>query len=314
MEHQLLSAALIALLGVGSLPAVAATPPARQDKTTATTGNAAAQKGNSVGQQLLKVTNDMWFLLSGITDKEDADDAAPRFLELVNQATKLGDSLYDANSKAQDLEAMDMMHYRVAESFEDLSTEFESLCRARCYGSQGLIRAFHKAADIGMFDADNLPEMENRPPLTETETRHELVRLRRLVEPDRAVLEILKEVTDSKSAAKAVPRLNRLTERLRLLKPEKKIANRAFSPSSTASVRAAYAPIEPLLWGIRSEIVRIASLPGYDNAAYDSFSDALDMIYESLGATHSAWFNDVFDAYFRDDLNDAYQENGHHTP
>ncbi len=312
MKRLLLSAGVVALLGANPLPASAAMPSAQQSQTTATQHK--KNEDASVGQQLLKVTNDMWFLLSGITDKEDADAAAPRFLEQVNHAVELSNSLYDTDSKAQDLEAMDMMHYRVAEALDDLGNEFESLCRAQCYGSQGLIHAFHQAAEAGMFEAEDLPELENRPPLSETETRHELVRLRRLVEPDRAVLETLKEVTDSKSAAKAVPRLTRLTARLRLLQPEKKIANRAFSPDSTASVRAVYAPIEPLLWGIRSEIVRIASLPGYNNAAFDSFSDALDMIYESLGAAHSAWFNDVFDTYFRDDLNDAYSENAHPSP
>lgn len=299
MKNLLLIVGLAAMLGWAPLPACAVTPPDRQMDSG---------KG-SVGQQLLRTVNDMWFLLSAVADKEDADNAAPRFLELAAHAVLLGDSLYDAESKAQDLEAVDMMQYRIVDAFDDLNYEFESLCRARCYGSQNLVLAFHKVAAAGLFTDEDLPELDRQPPLSETETRHELVRLRRLVEPDRAVLETLKEVIDARSAEKAVPRLNRLTARLRLLLPEKKVGNRAFSADSSASVRAVYAPIEPLLWGIRSEIVRIAALPGYERAEYDEFSDALDSIYESLGATHRAWFNDVFDSYFRNDVDDAIHEN-----
>lgn len=264
----------------------------------------------SVGRELLRLTSEMWFLLSGIRDKQDADAAAPRFEALVEQSSNMGDKLYDESSHAQELESLEMLHYCIAEAYEDLSYEFDSLCRTRCYGSERLLKAFHKAVDAGLFNDEELPMLElAKPPLTESEARHELVRLKRLVEPDRAVLRILSEVKDARSARQAAGELSRQTARLKLLLPESKIANRSFADSSQASVRAAYKPIEPLLWGIRNEIVRIASLPGYESESFDSFSDALELMFESLGKTHSEWFHDVFDASFRTDLDDAIQEN-----
>ncbi len=269
---------------------------------------AAGEKG--VGQEILRLTSEMWFLLSGIRDKADADAAAPRFTALVEQASHMGEKLYDESSHAQELEALEMLHYCIAEAYEDLSYEFDSLCRARCYGSQSLLTAFHKAVGAGLFNDEELPLLEMiRPPLTESETRNELVRLKRLVEPDRAVLRILSEVKDARSARQAADELSLQTARLQLLLPESRVANRSFADASRASVRAAFEPLEPLLWGIRNEIVRIASLPGYEGESFDTFSDALESMFESLGKTHSEWFKDVFDASFRTDLDDALQEN-----
>lgn len=69
------------------------------------------------------------------------------------------------------------------------------------------------------------------------------------------------------------------------------------------------APLEPILWAIRSEIVRIAALPGYEAETYDDFSVALDVVFESLAATHACMFDSVFDASFRSDLDNALREN-----
>lgn len=302
---------LLIMVALAGCPWLAATGSAAHSQATVQQQAPPRQKA-SAGQELLKTANDMWFLLSGIADRKDADAAAPRFEELISQSTALASRLYDAGGQGQDLEALDMLQYRIAEAYEDLWVEFESLCRIHCYGSEKLLAAFRKAVKAGLFDDDELPELSApKPPLTESETRHELVRLRRLVEPDRAVLETLREVTDARSAAKAIPQLNRLTARLRLLRPEKRMENRAFAATSSESAKEAYAPIAPLLWGIRSEIVRIASLPGYGKPGYDAFSEALDSVYENLAATHSAWFDDVFDSWFRSDLDDALQE--HYT-
>lgn len=263
---------------------------------------------DKLGHEMLKVTNDMWFLLSGIGDKAEADAAAARFNELVKETERIGDKLYA--QQAQDIEALDMMHYRIAEVYESLNYEFASLCRTRCYGSQALIAAFHAAVNAGIFDDECMPGLElPKPPLTESETRHELVRMKRLVEPDRAVLHILQEVTDAASANKAVDELMELTTRLQKLMPEHRVESRTFADKSAPNVRAAFAPIEPLLWGIRSEIVRIASLPGYDGEPFDHFSDTLDIVFQSLGDTHSIWFDEVFDESFRADLDEALHEN-----
>lgn len=271
-------------------------------------GTPLSSEDEKLGHEMLRVTNDMWFLLSGIGDKAEADAAAMRFLALVRESERIGDKLYA--QQAMDIEALDMMHYRIAEVYESLSYEFESLCRARCYGSTALINAFRAAVSAGIFDDESMPELEQpKPPLTESEARYELVRLKRLVEPDRAVLHVLQEVKDAGSANKAAEELSMLSIRLQKLMPEGKTANRTFADKSAPSVRAAFAPIEPLLWGIRSEIVRIAALPGYDAEPFDLFSDALDTIFQSLGETHNAWFDEVFDESFRSDLDDALHEN-----
>lgn len=263
------------------------------------------------GQELLLVTNDLWFLLSGISDKEDADAAAPRFEQLVQKAASIGDSFFASSADGQDVEALAAIPYQsLAEAYNDLYHEFEVLCQSRCFGSESLINSFRKAVELGVFSDEDLPDLEQpKPPLTEKEARHELVRYKRLVEPDRAVLEILQGVQDAGSADKAAAELVRMTARLEQLKPESTVAYRKFGDVDQPTYRAMYASIQPLLWGIRNEIVRIAGIPGYDQASFDAFSDALDGVFENLGVTHSAWFDEVFDASFRIDLDDALREN-----
>lgn len=263
------------------------------------------------GRELLVVTNDLWFLLSGVSDKEDADAAAPRFDQLVKKAATLGDSLFAASSDGQDVEALAALPYEnFIEAYNDLYHEFEVLCQSRCFGSENLINSFRKAVELGVFSDENMADLEQpKPPLTEKEARHELVRYKRLVEPDRAVLEILQGVQDAGSADKAAAELVCMTARLEQLKPESDVAYRKFGDVDQPTYRATYASIHPLLWGIRNEIVRIAGIPGYDQASFDAFSDALDSVFENLGVTHSAWFDEVFDASFLLDLDDALREN-----
>lgn len=268
------------------------------------------QLKGSPGQELLRVTNEMWFLLSGVTDRKGADAAAARFGSLIQEMEYIGYLLQGEESLAQDLEALDMLHYSIAEALDDLCAEFESLCRVNCYGSLSLIKEFRRAVDAGIVGEEVVEELvEPRPPLTEKEAREETTRFRRLLEPDRAVLATLQSVHDVESANLAIESLRQITERLNALLPRKECKERAFSQSTLRAAREAYAPIEPLLWGIRTELVRIASLPGYDKAAYDKFSDVLDRVYESLANTHSSWFADVFDASFRIDLDEAMLEN-----
>ena len=91
--------------------------------------------------------------------------------------------------------------------------------------------------------------------------------------------------------------------------PQKNVENRAFSEATETAAREVLIPLETILWSIRSEIVRIAGLPGYEAETYDDFSVALDLVFESLCATHSNLFDSVFDASFRSDLDYALQEN-----
>lgn len=265
-------------------------------------------ENEKLGHEMLKVTNDMWFLLSGVGDKSTADAAAYQFVKLIEESERLSEQLYA--QQAMDVEALNMMHYRIAEVYESLSFEFESLCKARCYGSQNLIAAFQYAVKTGLFDDESLPGLEQpKPPLSDSEARQELARLKRLVEPDRAVLQVLQGVKDANSATRAAEELAVLSARLQKLLPEHTVAERTFVDKTAPNVRATFAPIEPLLWGIRSEIVRIAALPGYDDEPFDAFSDALDTVFQSLGDAHNSWFAEVFDESFRSDLDDALHEN-----
>ncbi len=264
-------------------------------------------------RDLLVATNELWFLLSGIRDKADADKAARRFGELVSQVSKMDEDLVLVGDEPQQRESLDQLRYQIMDAYCSVDSEFGGLCRVRCYGSQELVDAFQSAVAGGMFDADDLPLLEIHRPFTEEEARQELARIKRLAEPDKALLDCLRRVTDSDSARRRAPELARLATLLRALLPDGKLKHRNFHNTSAPAVRAVSEPVESLLWGIRSEIVRIAGLPGYSDEPYDKFSDTLDEVYEALGETHSEWFDDVFDESFRIDLDEAYRENNHAT-
>lgn len=278
-------------------------------------------------RDFLQSVSDLWFLLSGIGNRAEADAQAAPFTELVHRICLLDEQL-SASSTASGLpveveaevhedaeiaekaERLDALQLRILESFDDINAEFLSLCRVQCYGSAKLVKAFTEAAETGMFAEDSLLTLQGQGDSpTDKETEAELARRRNLEAPDRAVLTVLQQVKDASSAQRAVAALTQLAGNLRQLVPEKVLDNRSFSDAARARARAAYEPISPLLWGIRTELVRIAALPGYDTESYDSFSDALNAVFENIGATHSEWFDDVFDASFRSDLDEALQEN-----
>ncbi len=293
---------------LGSAPPVAASG---QGPSVGAAAVAALVKKDPVNayRDLLMATNELWFLLSGIRDKKDADRAAQRFGELVNQVSSMDSDLVLVGDGPQQQESLDQLRYQIMDAYCSVDSEFGGLCRVRCYGSQELVDAFQSAVAGGMFDADDLPLLEIHQPFSAEEARRELVRIRKLAAPDKAVLNCLRRVTDSDSAQKRVPELARLTESLRGLQPDSKLKHRNFHNTSAPAVRAASEPVEALLWGIRTEIVRIAALPGYSDEPYDGFSDTLDKVYEALSETHSEWFDDVFDESFRIDLDEAYREN-----
>lgn len=266
-----------------------------------------------LGLEFLRTSSEMWFLLSGIGSRDDADAAAERFLELVKLTFELDDKLSSlplVTPGAECVGMMDNVQMRILETLDDLHVEFVSICRANCYESAALSKAFEEAVQLGMFAQDDM-ELMHHPaePLSEEEASVEIARIRQLVAPDRAVLDILVAVQDETSASAAAPELQKLAQQLHTLLPELKREHREFSPASVVVAREALAPIEPILWAIRSEIVRIAGLPGYEAETFDTFSDALDMVFESLGATHCVLFDSVFDASFRADLEYALQEN-----
>lgn len=264
----------------------------------------------SVGTQLLRVTNEMWFLLSGVVDKPTADAAAAHFKELSEKSSQMSAKLFDANSQAIDIEALDQDTYRLAEAYEDLSYEFESLCRARCYGSTSLISAFLAAMRLGVFSDDSEEFLENAPLiLNEDAVKAEIKRLQRMEKPDQELLQVLVKVQDARTATEEVAALHRLEAAYSANLPEIRLRTGNFPEKSRAELRETCSVLEPLLWKIRNEIVRIVSLPGYDDEAFDAFSDALDIIFDRLSDTHAECFDQVFDASFRSDLDDALHEN-----
>ena len=270
---------------------------------------AAQTAEQSVGARLLRATNEMWFLLSGVVDKTTADAAAARFDELVEESCRMSDKLFDADSQALDLDALDKDTYRIAEAYEDLSYEFESLCRARCYGSAALISAFVKAMHLGVFSDDSAEYLQSSSlQLTEQAATAEIQRLERLAPQDQALLLILTGVRDARSANLAAEQLKTLTKDIRKLFPVYRLRSFNFPEKRRAELALACSKLEPILWKIRNEIVRIVSLPGYDDDAFDTFSDALDSAFECLGETHAACFDDVFDDSFRSDLDDALHD------
>lgn len=278
-------------------------------------------------RDFLQTVSDLWFLLSGIGNRQEADAQSAPFTELVHRICLLDEQLSSSSTNsglpveveaevhedaatAESAEMLDTLQLRILESFDDVNAEFLSLCRVQCYGSAKLATAFVEAAETGMFPEDALLSLQGqavKPSAAETE--QELVRRRNLEAPDRAVLTVLQQVKDVSSAQRAVAALTQLAGNLRQLVPEKVLDNRTFSDTARARVCAAYEPISPLLWGIRTELVRIAALPGYDTESYDTFSDALNSVFESIGATHNEWFDEVFDASFRSDMDEALQEN-----
>ena len=247
---------------------------------------------HSAGRELICLCNDMWLLLSSVSNRKTADSAAPELRTMLERMILLSDRL--CSEGGQDLELLNEMHERLEESLEELTSEFNSLCEARCFGSEKLIAEFRYAVEVGMFTDECIALLDPpKPELTEAETRAEFQRFKRLVEPDQAVLDTLRGVQDARSAGSAAEQLCVLSVTLKQLLPDKALAERNFSP----------------LFGIRTEIVRIASLPGYHKKEFDCFSDALETVFRSLAETHYHFFDEVFDESFHSDLDEALQEN-----
>lgn len=263
----------------------------------------------SVGDRLLNATNEMWFLLSGVTDRASADAAADRFLELAEQSCSMTDTLLDGDAQSLEQALLDKNTYRIANAYEDLNHEFESLCRMRCYGSSRLAAVFISTVRMGVFGDEYLEILQATPhTLNDSEVATEIARLLQLEDPDREILRVLSMVCDDATALSAAMELAPLADELRRLQPDSRLGADNFSAEDRDALMSACAVLEPLLWSIRNEIVRIVSLPGYDKECYDTFSDALDLVFDSLNDTHAECFDYVFDKSFRADLDNALHQ------
>lgn len=289
------------------LPGVAA-PADSYVRDSAPASKKSITTADEYGVELVSACQEMWFLLASVSDKKQADAAAPVFRSLIDKTIELSEVLYEMEQEGEAISAE--LQERVAYLVEEMTVEFDSLCKLRCYGSDKLIEVCRYAMEIGMFSDDFAARLDAPlPHLSESETRAEIARLGELHAPDVAVLEALRAVKDSRTASDAVARLHAITERLIELEPDEKTQNRDFSPAARRRARKAYAPLEPVLWAIRVEIVRIASLPGYHKKEFDSFSEALENLFRSLADTHYHYFDEVFDDSFHLDLDEALREN-----
>ncbi len=301
MRTKLLPALLLLLPGV-------ATPAVSHVRDSESATQEVKTMPREYGCELLGACQEMWFLLSAVSDKKQADAAAPRFRSLIDKAIELSDVLYDLEQDGNELKPE--MQERLSFLLDEMTAEFDSLCKLRCYGSDRLIAECRYAIEIGLFGDDFVARLdEPLPHLSEAETRAEIARLVDLEAPDIAILEALKAVHDSRSASDAVARLHAITERLIELEPDEKTQERDFSPAARKRARKAYAPLEPVLWAIRAEIVRIASIPGYHKKEFDSFSVALEDLFRTMADTHYHYFDEVFDDSFHLDLDEALREN-----
>ena len=298
-------------LALGNIPPAQAMTVVELDEPGSVTEE--NNEAREISQEFLSTASQMWFLLSGVSSQQDADKAAGRFTELIKRTFELDNRLSELPMvvpKTGCVGMLDAVQVRILETMDDINLEFQSICRAHCYGSRQLKAAFEYAIELGMFAEEDRELLNDSGiPLTDEESQAEIVRLNRLAEPDRAVLDILVTVQNEEDASEAASKLASLSQQLNGLVPAPNRENRQFSPSAEAAARSVLAPLEPILWAIRSEIVRIAALPGYEAETYDEFSVALDLVFESLGATHVILFDSVFDASFRSDLDDALREN-----
>lgn len=267
------------------------------------------QSNDGAAGQLLRVTNEMWLLLSRVTDRETAEKSAERFVKLAQESASLSDKMFDGDARALDVEALDRDAYRIAESYDELCQEFSSLCHARCYGSPQLMRAFLQAMDLGVFSDDERESLNTSTRvLSEQEAEREVQRLGKMIASDTELLDLLAHVQDAPTAKKVAPQLTELAKRAMDGCPAFRLTEENFLKQTRGKLLEVCRRLEPLLWRIRNEIVRIVGLPGYDSEQFDAFSDALDSVYESLSKTHSECFEEVFDASFRTDLDDALHE------
>lgn len=302
-------------LALGAAPGVQAVEAVLEADPGSPMGDSTASaQTETLGQEFLKTASEMWFLLSGIRDTKDADAAAPRFAEQVQKIFELDElmSRLPIVPLADDLAVgmMETLQVRILEAMDDINSEFVSLCRVNCYDSAPLRDAFRSAVKMGMFAEEDFTLVRiSSPPMAKADAQQEMNRLQRLQEPDRVMLAVLAAVLDADSARQAVPALVRLAERLQVLLPPEHMAHNAYSDADARLMQEAIAPLQPLLWGIRNEIVRIAALPGYEAECYDAFSDTLDITFQYLCEAHCGLSDSVFDASFRTDLDEALQQN-----
>ena len=262
-------------------------------------------------RDFLQASGDMWYLLANVRSKADANAAADRMTALVTRIYELDEKMGSFTVVTTDAACagmMDTMQVRILDSLENVNEEFLSLRRVHCYGSKPLMRAFRLAAKVGLFAEDDVDELTDLPePYSAEAAAAELERLRKLQAPDQEIHLLLVTVVDGGSAQTVVPRLAALDATLRSLVPVQ--PRGVFAEENAPEVRAVTEPLLRVLWNLRNEIVRIAALPGYADVQFDDFSEQMNKVFDTLQATHSVWFEDVFDASFRSDLDDAFHDN-----
>ncbi len=264
---------------------------------------------NRVSRDILLSSQTLWLLLSKIDDKKKADASAEAFRKLTIELILLDQKLSELENQAPDI-LPNELNRNIIESYRDIDTEFGSLYRVRCFGSGPLYQAFEEALGSNFFDTTMLPPNHPElPKLQLSEEKIELSRLKKLISPDTAILQLLMQIEDTRTAGKhcraLLPHLRKLTE----LHPNNQYLYRDFTNTQERDFRQTRHALQDLLWNMRSEYVRIAALPlDPMEDSHELLANTLDELYFNLEVTHHYWFSLIFDNSFILDMDEAFRE------
>jgi len=263
--------------------------------------------GNKVQAHALK----LWSMLSHIQSKKDADAKADLFLNATQKIAILDREYFDL-SEVHQSSAMEKAHQEMRTliicSYQTLNDEFNSIYAARCYGSSKMQEAFNQAVNIGFFDISQASVViPIRLPLNLKEEEMELLRMKKLLLPDRAILKELCSIHNESTAAAASKNLLLHIETLHsLITPNE----HRFRPhhGDSEEYRNNDATIIQLLWQMRSEYIRLVSITQIESAIMGQLCNELDELYLSLEESHNLTFHVVFDNSFLSDMDEAYRQ------
>ncbi len=263
----------------------------------------------SVSRDIFQGTQKLWILLSQIDNKQKADEGAEEFRLLTRELIRLDMLLGDIehqNPEAEDSELTDS----IVEGYRAVDTEFISLYKARCFGSESLYQAFEELKGTNFFNTSTLPKSHpDLPKLNPTEEQSELARLKQLIAPDTAILKHLSQIDDTKSADYQCKAIIPYLQKLENLRPPTRYLYRYFTRTDGKRYSAAETQLQRLLWDMRTEYVRIAALPLNPlEESHELLAHTLDELYYNLEVTHHYWFTVVFDNSFILDMDEAFRE------
>ncbi len=303
-----LSSAVLA----GAVPCAPALPPAVSQGAPAVDSSSSTEQPKEQADplRLARASSDAMnaqlALLQGIKDKATADAAAPGLLEeteKLNEVTRTLAAL-DFEGLSYDEEAYMELVPQIFAASEDVNEEFARLEKADWYGSEALKHAVEEA-NAPVFSDEEASRDEPSRPLTPEQEEAELERMRALVALDGELLATLKNISSATTASAAVPALRAYVAKLEKRKPDPETVDGYFEDADAPGVVGAFRPVRDKLELIRTELLRIVGLDGFQTKAFDPFNDAMDDVFRLLEETHDFWYGDIFDENFEDAVFDT---------